>query len=218
VVVFAPADGPNGYNTVAPSFLTINVTNPVPVELTSFNADVTGNTVQLSWRTATETNNSGFEVQRARQNSGNSLVFEKVAFVQGAGNSTVITNYSYTDKNLNAGVYIYRLKQIDLDGSVSYSGNVETEIGIAGSYELSQNYPNPFNPSTMINFSVPSASNVTLAVYNLNGELVTKLFEGFREAGNHSVEFNAENLPSGIYIYRLTAGSVTLTRKMSLLK
>ncbi len=217
VISFSPA-GPNGFNTVAPSNVVINVINPVPVELTSFSGSVSGNKVSLTWTTATETNNSGFEVQRAKQNTTGNLIFEKISFVAGAGNSTANLSYSFTDVNLQAGNYVYRLKQVDFDGKVNYSSNVEIEVGVAGSYELSQNYPNPFNPATTINYSLPVASNISIAVYNMNGELVTTLVNGYKEAGNHTVEFNAENLPSGVYVYRLTAGSFTLTRKMNLLK
>ncbi len=186
----------------------------IPVELISFTVSREGNRLVLRWETATETNNSHFVVEKK---SGNNL-FRSIGMIKGAGTSAQKRNYIFTDEVTGTGKITYRLKQVDFDGSVSYSNSVETETGIADDYTLDQNYPNPFNPATTINYSLPVASNISIAVYNMNGELVTTLVNGYKEAGNHTVEFNAENLPSGVYVYRLTAGSFTLTRKMNLLK
>ena len=85
-------------------------------------------------------------------------------------------------------------------------------------FDLSQNYPNPFNPTTQVNYSVSKSSYVTLKVYNLLGQSVTTLFEGVRSVGNYQATFNASNLPSGVYFTRLQAGSVSITKKMLLMK
>jgi hypothetical protein len=85
-------------------------------------------------------------------------------------------------------------------------------------YILSQNYPNPFNPSTMISFSLPKANNVKLAVYDLLGREVATLVNEFTTAGNHTIEFNASNLSSGVYLYKIQAGDFTDTKKMVLIK
>ena len=90
--------------------------------------------------------------------------------------------------------------------------------GVATTFELSQNYPNPFNPSTQIEFSVPQQSTVQLKVYNTLGQLVATLVNGNLSAGSHSVTFDARNLASGLYIYRLSAGNFTSVKKMMLLK
>lgn len=186
----------------------------IPVELTSFVANVSGNSVRLNWTTATELNNVGFEVERKSINSD----WRKIGFVKGAGTTTQIQNYSFTDKELNSGKYSYRLKQIDFDGKFEYSKTVEVDVNVAYNFELAQNYPNPFNPSTSISFSIPQSGNVKLSVYNLLGQEVKTLINRNMEAGSHSVDFQAKDLFSGIYIYRLEHNGMTLTRKMTLVK
>ncbi len=186
----------------------------IPVELTSFNALVSVNDVKLNWSTATELNNSGFDIERKSSNSE----WKKIGFVKGAGTTTETQNYSFTDKGLNSGKYSYRLKQIDFNGTYEYSNSVEVDINASYSFELAQNYPNPFNPTTSISFSIPQSGNVKLTVYNLLGQEVRTLINRNMEAGNYSVDFNAEGLFSGIYIYRLEANGMTLTKKMTYLK
>jgi hypothetical protein len=98
-------------------------------------------------------------------------------------------------------------------------GIQEEEIeNIPTNFSLAQNYPNPFNPSTTIQFSLPKSGEVTLKIYNLLGEEVKTLVNEFREIGNHSVQYNANNLSSGIYFYRLQAGSFNQVKKMILIK
>ncbi|GAB4293002.1 MAG: hypothetical protein Kow0098_13590 [Ignavibacteriaceae bacterium] len=192
----------------------------VPVELTSFTASANGNRVTLNWQTATETNNSGFEIQR--KESG----WEKVGFVPGFGTTAKQHNYSFVDENLNSGVYQYRLKQIDYDGSFEYSNTVEAEISLPAEFSLEQNYPNPFNPATKIKYTIPSVTlnqskvdaYVTLKVYDVIGSEVTTLVNERQPAGTYEVEFNSKMLPSGlssgVYFYRLTFGTQSETRKM----
>ncbi len=180
----------------------------VPVELTSFTASVSDNAVTLNWATATETNNKGFELQKLRVKSEelNSANWETVAFVAGNGTVSKSRNYSYSDK-VAPGKYSYRLKQIDLDGSFTYSQAVETDV-VPSSFGLDQNYPNPFNPSTKISFSLPVASKVSVLVYNSLGQIVTELANSTFSAGYNEVNFNAAGLTSGIYFYKLSASSV----------
>jgi hypothetical protein len=186
----------------------------VPVELTSFAASINGKNVSLSWTTATETNNSGFEVERKSETSN----WQLIGFVKGNGTTTEKQIYNYYDNNISVGKYSYRLKQVDFNGSFEYSKSVEAEIITPDKFELNQNYPNPFNPSTTIKFSLPSAGNVKLSVYNLLGQEVQTLLNGFMEAGVHTVNFNAKNINSGIYLYKIEANGLTSVRKMTLLK
>jgi hypothetical protein len=95
---------------------------------------------------------------------------------------------------------------------------VRTSASVPDKFELYQNYPNPFNPTTTIKYQLPTASRVKLKVYNLLGEDITTLVDKMQDVGLKSVEFNANKLPSGIYIYRLTAGSFTDVKKMMILK
>lgn len=186
----------------------------VPVELTSFNASVSGTNVLLKWTTATEINNSGFDIER-RASTGD---WKKIGFVPGAGTTSEKHNYAFSDKNLVRGKYQYRLKQIDFDGTFEYSKIIEAEIVSPAKFELAQNYPNPFNPTTAISFTIPQSGNVKLAVYNLLGQEVAVLVNEFREAGTYNIEFDAGNFNSGIYLYKLEANGLTFTKKMTLLK
>ncbi len=184
----------------------------VPVELASFTATTNDNYVTLKWNTKTETNNSGFEIQRKN------IDWEWIGFVEGHGTTTEENSYSFLDENLPAGKYQYRLKQIDYDGSFEFSEIVEIEILSPIDFSLAQNYPNPFNPLTTIQFSIPESGNVKLIIYNSIGEEVKTLIDEYREVGNYRINFNADGLPSGIYLYKLSVGTFSLTKKMILMK
>jgi plastocyanin len=182
--------------------LTISTTwsELVPVELTSFSASVNNNSVVLNWITATELNNSGFEIER---NSGNG--FQNIGFVAGFGTSSETHSYSFVDASLNEGSYSYRLKQIDLDGTFEYSDVIEIDFTIPDVFALEQNYPNPFNPSTKIDFSLALDSKVSLKVFDILGQEVATLINTNLVAGSHTVDFDASFLNSGVYFYRIEA-------------
>jgi hypothetical protein len=186
----------------------------IPVELSSFTAAVNNNNVELKWNTATETNNQGFDVERKTGNGS----FEKIGFVAGFGTTTEPKAYSYSDVNVNATEYTYRLKQVDFDGSYEYSNEVNVVVELPIEYALEQNYPNPFNPSTTIKYSIPEDGFVKLAVYNMLGEQVASLIESNQKAGRYEISFNAENLASGVYIYRLESANYTASKKLMLLR
>jgi hypothetical protein len=200
-------------------FKTLKFGEILPVELTSFTANMVGTGVRLDWSTATEINNNGFEIQRKVSNSN----FTTIAFVAGQGTSTEAKDYSYTDVSVDQNVsYAYRLKQVDFDGTFTYSSIVNVG-SVVKEFALQQNYPNPFNPSTTINFSVPVKSDVSLEVYNLIGQKVVTLAQGSVDAGSHSYQFNASQMASGVYLFKLTAvgenGSTFVSsKKMTLLK
>ncbi len=190
----------------------------IPVELTSFEAQANGLDVELSWATATEKNNYGFEIQRKYGEN-----FITVGFVKGSGHSTSVKKYSFTDKQLNEGTYTYRLKQIDFSGAYHYSQEIEVLITGPKVYFIEQNFPNPFNPETTIRFNLAASSNVTLKVYNNLGEEIKTLFCGKLNAGRNEIAFDGTGLSSGIYIYRIEAvgddGSIfTSAKKMNLMK
>ncbi len=187
----------------------------VPVELTSFTANVFSNNVNLIWKTATETNNSGFNIERKNIESSE---WNTLSFVVGFGTTTEPQSYSFTDENISEGKYLYRLKQIDYNGVYEYSSEIEVLINAPDDFSLSQNYPNPFNPSTAIVFQLPKESFVTLKVYNILGIEIATLVNEQKPAGVHKINFDASGLTSGLYIYKISTGNFEQTRKMLLLK
>jgi len=210
-----------------------NITTPV--ELISFTAEMFENVVKLNWATATETNNSGFEIERdlpqplpkegaiqtplpLGKGQGDGL-WETIGFVPGFGTTTEPKSYSFTDEHVTSGTYKYRLKQIDFDGTLTYSNEIEFEVDFTPKeFVLYQNYPNPFNPVTSIQYSISSRQFVTLIVYDVLGKEVTTLVNDEKQPGVYEVEFNASNLSTGIYFYQLKAGSFVQTKKMILAK
>ena len=191
---------------------------PLPVELTSFVATVVSNNVSLKWQTATETNNSGFQIERREKKNERSFDWNNIGFVEGIGTTTEPQIYTFVDRNLEAGKYQYRLKQIDFDGTFEYSNNIEVEIGIPTRFSLEQNFPNPFNPGTKIRWQSPISTHLTLRVYDVLGNEVAKLVDEYRNAGSYEVEFDASQLASGVYYYQLLVGDFIETKKMILLK
>jgi len=186
----------------------------IPVELTSFTSSVSSNDVILDWESATEINTLKYEVERKQGYDQ----WNKISEVKAAGNSVTPNSYLYKDKKLNSGSYYYRLKIVDYDGSYDYSKETEAIVGIPDKFYLSQNYPNPFNPETKISYTIPVESKVTLKIFDLLGSEIAELVNEAKPAGIYEVTFNAANLVSGIYIYRLQSGSFTETKKLCLIK
>jgi len=203
-------EGPNG-TPVHRRTVTLDVI--VPVELTSFTVLNKDNDVILNWQTSTETNNQGFEIQRSTSGE-----FEKIGYVPGHGTTTETQSYTFIDKNLSAGEYNYRLKQVDYDGTAEYSNVVEVEVTQPLEYSLSQNYPNPFNPSTTIAYSIAKDGLVTLKVYDVLGEEVVTLINELQSSGTRNITFDASELSSGVYYYQLVSGEFTSTKKLILMK
>jgi photosystem II stability/assembly factor-like uncharacterized protein len=203
--------------------------SPLPVELTSFTASSSGSTITLQWKTATEVNNYGFEIERKQiplnpplqggsRAAGEAGGFNKVGFVEGNGTTNSPKSYSFVDKSAS-GKTSYRLKQIDRDGKFKYSQSVEVEVGsIPKELSLHQNYPNPFNPATTIRYDLPQQATVKIAVYDMIGREVATLVNETKEAGSYEVIFSAQQLASGVYFYKLSAGAYTSMKKLMLMK
>lgn len=206
-------EGPNG-TPVHVRTVQLTVENVIPVELASFNALVDKNDVHLSWITATEINNEGFDVERKTADGQ----FERIGFVAGHGSTTEMISYSFVDKGLNAGSYVYRLKQRDYDGTFDYLNEVQVDVTTPLEYSLEQNFPNPFNPSTKIRYSIPDAGLVAIKVYDVLGNEVAELVNEQKDAGRYELLYNASNLSSGVYYYQIKSGSFTETKKFMLLK
>jgi hypothetical protein len=191
----------------------------VPVELASFTAGLNGRNVVLNWTTASELNNQGFQIERSFDNE----TFEYLGFVPGFGTTTQTKSYSFSVSDVQYGLQYYRLKQIDFDGTFTYSNSVEVTGPVPEQFVLNQNHPNPFNPSTKISFTLPVESNVNVKLFNMLGQEVREIANSNFQPGTHNIDFNAEGLSSGAYIYTLEAVGVngqnfTSTKKMLLMK
>jgi hypothetical protein len=222
---FDPSISWNGFAT--DTFSGLGTPDPLPVELSSFSATTIGKEVKLSWNTATEINNYGFEIERSAL-SAERQSWEKIGFVNGNGNSNSPKDYSFVDDfggkpAYRTGRYSYRLKQIDNDGQFEYSKTIEVDINDVKKFELSQNYPNPFNPTTTIQFQLPTTGMVKLTLYNILGQEIKTLVNEVKDAGTHTLNFDASDLNSGVYVYKIESGSpegqaFTQARKMTLVK
>ncbi len=190
---------------------------PLPVELTSFTASPAKNGITLNWKTATEVNNYGFEVER-RAVSDRHLAWTKIGFVEGNGTTNAPKSYSFTDKSAN-GIISYRLKQIDRDGKIEYSQTVEVTAAITPKeFTLEQNYPNPFNPTTTINYQLSANSFTSLKIYDAIGREVETLVNEVKDAGYYSVQFDGTKYSSGVYFAKLSSLGKTQIRKLMLMK
>jgi len=207
----------------AESFLVNVIDRPLPVELESFTATVLNNSVELNWRTASEMNNKGFDIERSAKSGS----WQKIGYAKGNGSSNVPVNYTYKDRILQPGNYEYRLKQIDFNGDFNYYElSNEVSVGNPNSFLLMQNYPNPFNPVTTIRYEIQQSANVSLKIFDMTGREIMTLVDEFKEAGYYKTDFNGGNLSSGAYYYRLEvipsnsfgAGDFVDTKKMLLLK
>lgn len=194
----------------------LNVFSPncgsLPVTLTRISATSDKKDITVSWSTASEIDNDGFEIQR----SSNGRVWEGITYVKGKGNSSTVSNYSYVDKGLFPQTYYYRLKQVDIDTKYKYSAVVSASINGKPETVLGQNYPNPFNGETLIPYTLGRKSKVNLTVFDLNGRAMKVLVNGTQDAGSHNQYFYSNQLPAGIYYYRLTTDEGTSVKKFTL--
>jgi hypothetical protein len=189
------------------------IDEPLAVELIEFSGHTDGQNVILNWKTSTELNNSGFEIERKTSDE-----YQPVGFINGSGTSSQEHSYNFTDTGLSTGSYYYRLKSIEFGGTVDYSDEILVDIVVPERFTLEQNFPNPFNPSTSIRFSLPQRSEVTLTIYTMLGEVVEKLVDQELEAGTHSYKFTPTNLSSGVYLYALESKEFKEMKKLVLLK
>ncbi|MBS1518906.1 MAG: T9SS type A sorting domain-containing protein [Bacteroidetes bacterium] len=206
----------------------ITAGSPLPVELTDFVATTIKNEVILDWSTGGEINNDRFEVQRIDVSNltdynPEKLTFNTVGIINGNGTSNEHHHYSFTDRNLKSGKYLYRLKQIDYNSNFIYHFlSDEIVIGIPAKFYISQNYPNPFNPTTSIGYEIPEDGNVVIALFNSIGTEVKVLENSSMKAGYHYITLNGTDLPSGAYFYRInyisSGFNKSITRKMLLIK
>ncbi|MCA0447034.1 MAG: T9SS type A sorting domain-containing protein [Bacteroidetes bacterium] len=221
VVYDASPNGINGTIVGGASFVESDafISTTLPVELSSFTGRISGRDIVLNWSTASEENNAGWEIQRQKlEDRSEKVEWETIGFVAGKGTTTESQNYVFSSPvTRNPSPVTLRLKQLDLDGTVSFS-QILTIENKAAEFALQQNYPNPFNPSTKIDFSLPVSGYAKLVVFDLLGREVKTLIDQNLEAGFHTAVYDAGNVAAGVYFYQLTFNGKVETRKFTLLK
>lgn len=199
------------FNGAAPDLGAFETQIPVPVRMLSFTAVVNNNIVTLNWSMANEFNNKGWDIERAPL-TGNAS-WQDIGFVNGAGNSSLTTKYSFADNTVAQGAYQYRLKQTDANGSVTYSriiivrNNGNTVLNVSG-------YPNPFRTSATIIYSIPTNGNIRLTLHNAQGQLLSVISDGFLQKGTYQKLINTANLPGGKYVLRLSNGNKVISNSL----
>lgn len=193
----------------------------LPVELSAFNALAGNGYVDLSWTTASELDNSYFNISRR---VGDQAWIAIAQGIPGHGTTAESQSYTYRDEAvINDVSYEYMLVSVDINGERhSYRDLTATatphafEVPVA--YELAQNFPNPFNSMTSFEFALPVAGHVNLRIHDILGREIATVVDGNLGAQRYRVTWNAEGLSSGVYLYTLDAGSFTQTRKMLFVK
>ncbi|MBP6672018.1 MAG: T9SS type A sorting domain-containing protein [Bacteroidetes bacterium] len=209
-----------GYGTTSSAaFADLNYDGAFPVELTGFTVQSISGGIRLNWSTQSEVNNYGFEIER-RLVQEDHPHWTKIGFVEGHGMSHTRLQYEFFDKNVVNGTYAYRLKQIDRNGTSTYSDVVTLAAEtVPTRFELIRNFPNPFNPNTRIEFTVPSNGRATLSVVNIVGQQIATLYDGIAKTGQvYHIDFYAAKHSAGIYFARLQHGEKVQMIKMVLVK
>ncbi len=200
---------------------TITVTGPLPIELTTFEALVQQDDIQLSWETATEIENLGFGVEHRSQGADldEGQLWLELGFVEGHGTTIEAQRYSYIVKDLPPGQHQFRLKQIDIDGSVHFSELVEVELEVPGTHLLSDAYPNPFNPQATFTLTVAETQSMLVTLHDMTGRLVETLYQGELPANSiQRIQIDGTSLSSGLYFYRASGETFTESRQVLLQK
>ena len=206
--------GPGQYSTTPVQVLSL----VLPVEIASFCHRLVDGLIHLEWITATEKSNFGFDIER-KQLDMPSSGWERLGFVKGNGNSNSPKYYSFSDNFSTSGNLAYRLKQIDSDGSFSYSNTIIVQTRFNSyAFELGQNYPNPFNPSTKFNYTLAEAGEVKITLHNLLGQTIRDILNETQSAGIYTQSLDLTNLPSGVYYYKIATRNYNSTKKLTLLK
>ena len=186
----------------------------LPVELIRFDATTTNEHVDLVWETASESNNAGFEVQHSWGEH-----YYTVAFIPGGGTKQGRTQYGYQFGNLAPGKHSFRLKQIDFDGTSTYTHTVDAYVSLKDPFHMGAAYPNPFNPVTQFTLTVAREQFVRVEVYNVLGARVAVLYaDKLNPQEIHVFTLEADHLPSGIYLIQALGEHFKVTRRAMLLK
>ena len=185
----------------------------LPVGLTAFDYRLQANDLQPSWRTASEQNNAGFDVERSEDGT----TFRSIAWVEGKGTTTEEQQYLYDDKNLRAGkTYYYRLRQVDFSDKFEFSSVLSVTVSGKGAV-VGQFYPNPARSGQVaLDFVAPEAGEWRVSVYDATGKLATaqNLSIVTVAGGSHAVSFDFSGLGSGVYFVKMEHGTEAIYRKL----
>jgi endonuclease YncB( thermonuclease family) len=186
----------------------------IPVELTAFTASTSGESVDLRWSTASETNNAGFDVERSTDGE----TFTTIGFESGVGTTEEAQSYRFVDRDAPFSTTLfYRLRQVDTDGTFEYSPVVEVQV-TPSAVALLPVAPNPVSASARLRYELPEATVVRLQVFDLLGRRVATLADGEKPAGRHEVTWTGSRLAPGTYFVRLQAGSTAQTQMLRLVR
>ena len=182
----------------------VRVTGTVPVELTAFDAVTDGRDVLLSWATASETNNAGFDVEVRSAEAD----WQRLAFVDGFGTTSEAQRYTFRAEGLTPGLHAFRLRQVDFDGTATLTSEVEVAVGVSGAVEISAVGPNPVRDAATLTVAVTESQRVSVAVYDVLGRLVATPFDGALEGGTgQDIALDARRLAPGTYVVRVEGES-----------
>ena len=191
----------------------------LPVELVGFQGTATKRGARLTWKTASEANNAGFEVhRRPREDAG----WKQIGYVESkaeGGTTTEAKSYQHTVEDLSVGTHRFRLKQVDLDGSSQVYGPISVDVQMQEALKLTAPAPNPVSSTATLSFAVKEQAEATVAVYDLLGRRVQTLYGGTPTPGQQQrVQMDASTLPSGAYLLRLRAAGRTETQRVTVLR
>jgi len=196
----------------------------LPVQMTNLTATASREKgIILHWRTESEADCAGFHVWRSETEAG---PYDRIttSLIQAQGNSSTATDYTFIDKNVHDGIlYWYKIEEISIEGKSKFFGPISVTgiTPVPAEFTLSQNYPNPFNPETTLEYQLPEKCFVSIKIYTLLGQEIKELLEEYQSPGRWTVKWNGTDnfgrkVPSGIYLFRMKAGSYTEIRKMTL--
>jgi hypothetical protein len=201
-------------------FVLASDSNPLPVEMSGFDAKGAGTKVRLTWTTASESGNTGFEVQRMSDGMQHGS-WRQVGFVESrapGGTTSAPTSYRFTDEDppYGADSLRYRLRQIDADGSAHLTAPITIKRPVSGATLRAPN-PNPVRQTATVRYAVPDRQGFELHLYDVLGRRVRTLDAGTQE-GRHTVQLDASDLPSGTYFLRLEAEREIRTERIRVIR
>ncbi len=191
----------------------------LPVELVAFQASAVGSRVRLSWETASETNNEGFEIQHRQSSTTPGQDWSPIGWVDGAGTTRIPQTYTYHVERVQPGRHQFRLKQIDFDGSFTYSDVRAVEVAVPGTHAVVPPYPHPIISQSLLTVTPATTQHVRVRLLDVLGRVTDVLFEGSIAGGvPQQVTLDVSDLPSGTYFYHIEGETFTESGRVAVVK